>query len=563
MLSIIVYGRNDSHGYNLHKRAAISFNSMAEVLTDPDDEILYVDCNTPDDMPTFPESIHDILTPKAKSLLRIFRLRPDLFKKHTKGTPLKALETISRNIAIRRSNPKNRWILSTNTDIVFVIRDPKKSLSDVVATTPDGFYELPRFEIPETLWESLDRTKPKAIIETLRNWGQKLHLNDAVIGRDIIRFDAPGDFQLVLREQMFQIHGFNEDMIWGWHVDSNLCKRLHLLNGETKSLHDHIFSYHCDHTRQWSSTHSMTRKHTNNEDRFIFNMNTPYIPEQADTWGIPHEKLEEIRLTPDYLTRLSTTLEKELPGMTEPLTFDYYIPESYNHGEIYDTHHTLPYLLDHFSTIPPSANIGYFGGNHQLLQLLEKSLNHLGHQGNLIVNEEMFLLGQSSPQLSERITLSDTHSLLKNSDILIFDTALMHLPHKTNEKGIAFACTSRLVTLLRKKLKKAFFLSLRSETARKTLSPRPRKFFFISNKGTWFESLTNLYIDTVTTPYSSHVSHGFLRKTVSSSSFLFYFIKTRVVQFGIQNKELFRKTPLLFKFLRFIYRKFLLQEEIA
>ena len=49
MLSVVLYGRNDSHGYNLHKRAAISLNAIAELLTDPDDEILFVDYNTPDE----------------------------------------------------------------------------------------------------------------------------------------------------------------------------------------------------------------------------------------------------------------------------------------------------------------------------------------------------------------------------------------------------------------------------------------------------------------------------------------------------------------------------------
>ncbi|HUJ77040.1 MAG TPA: hypothetical protein VL359_19395, partial [bacterium] len=61
MLSVILYGRNDSHGYNLHKRAALSFNCIAEVLTHPGDEILFVDYNTPLDMPTFPEAIADTL----------------------------------------------------------------------------------------------------------------------------------------------------------------------------------------------------------------------------------------------------------------------------------------------------------------------------------------------------------------------------------------------------------------------------------------------------------------------------------------------------------------------
>ena len=69
MFSVILYGRNDTHGYNLHKRAAISFNALAEVMSDPDDEILFVDYNTPDDHPTFPEAIHDTLTEKAKKVL--------------------------------------------------------------------------------------------------------------------------------------------------------------------------------------------------------------------------------------------------------------------------------------------------------------------------------------------------------------------------------------------------------------------------------------------------------------------------------------------------------------
>ncbi len=32
MISVILYGRNDSHGYNLPKRAAISINCIAEML---------------------------------------------------------------------------------------------------------------------------------------------------------------------------------------------------------------------------------------------------------------------------------------------------------------------------------------------------------------------------------------------------------------------------------------------------------------------------------------------------------------------------------------------------
>src|ERR1017187_1956491 len=132
MIFAILYGRNDAHGYTLHKRAAISLNCIAEMLSAPDDEILFVDYNTPNDLPTFIEAIYDTLTPKAKSLLRVFRVRPELHRRMVARTHLAALEPHSRNIGIRRSNPANRWVLFTNTDMVFVPRGDSSSLGDVV-----------------------------------------------------------------------------------------------------------------------------------------------------------------------------------------------------------------------------------------------------------------------------------------------------------------------------------------------------------------------------------------------------------------------------------------------
>jgi hypothetical protein len=56
MFSVIMHGRNDGQGYNRHKRAEISFNAIAELMSDADDENLFVDSDTPDDHPTFPGS---------------------------------------------------------------------------------------------------------------------------------------------------------------------------------------------------------------------------------------------------------------------------------------------------------------------------------------------------------------------------------------------------------------------------------------------------------------------------------------------------------------------------
>lgn len=247
MISIIFYGCNDSYGYNMHKRVAISINCAAHVLTHKDDEILFVDYNTSNDHPTLPEAIADLLTEKAKNLLRVFRVRPHGDAKIAKKTHLKVIEPISRNIALRRSNPKNKWILSSNTDMVFVPRNTKHSLTDIVKDLPDGYYGIPRFEMPETLWESTDRKDPGDIIKKFKLWGKALHINDVVYGNDLIVYDAPGDFQLAKRQDLFDIDGFDESMILGWHVDSNLTKRMSLYKRNVTSLLDKLYGYHCDH----------------------------------------------------------------------------------------------------------------------------------------------------------------------------------------------------------------------------------------------------------------------------------------------------------------------------
>lgn len=169
MISLVLYGRNDSYGYNLHKRVSLSLNCMSEVLSDPGDEILFVDYNTPDDFPTFPEAIQDTLTDKAKRHLRILRVRPTVHARLAGKTHLPVVEPIARNVAVRRSNPTNRWILSTNTDMIFVPRR-SRSLTDIVRNLPKGYYGIPRFELPETLWESLDSRNPQGAITALDHW---------------------------------------------------------------------------------------------------------------------------------------------------------------------------------------------------------------------------------------------------------------------------------------------------------------------------------------------------------------------------------------------------------
>lgn len=567
MISVILYGRNDAYGYNLHKRAAISFNCIAEVLSHPEDEIIFVDCNTPDDMPTFPEAIQDTLIPKVKKLLRVLRLRPNLYDKYKKGSPLKVLEPLARNVAIRRSNPSNRWILSTNTDMVFIVRNSQKSLSDVVGELPDGFYELPRFEVPEPLWETLNRADPAAVISAFKEWGQRLHLNEVIISRPDIKFDGPGDFQLMLREQIFSIHGFNEDMILGWHVDSNLAKRLYILNGKTDSLLDHVFAYHCDHTRQATFLHSKQRTE-NDEDLFVFRVTSPYIYSQAETWGIPSEEIEEISLSVNYLEQFTNALEESLPGLSEPLTTDFCISESYNHGQIYDTRHMFPFLAGHLCTLSPLAKFGYFGQNIELLSLMSNFLKKFGHRGHILIAQE--LLPKTSSEtgfLSNVMVLPDNESVIEQADIFIFDTGMMHFPQYTDSHGISFPQPSERAEKFQKILTNAFLRCVEMERRQLLRKEKPRKFLLVGSQHTWFEGLTLVYINITLTPYSSHVRHGYLGSLKSPFSLsnislklkstfsLSNIIKKFIMDVGITNKERIKRIPLLYQLGKFIHRK--------
>jgi hypothetical protein len=389
MFSVIIYGRNDSHGYNLHKRAAISFNALAEVMSDPDDEILFVDYNTPDDHPTVPEAIHDTLTDKAKRHMRILRVRPEQHVHLKSKTHLVALESQSRNVALRRSNPKNRWILYTNTDMLLVPRTEGESLSDILGALPDGFYQIPRFEIPEMLWEAaFDRKDPAGNLAKLRDWSVRFHLNQVVHNFMPMKYDALGDFQAVLREDMFAIHGFDESMILGWHCDSNLAARLALYRGRVDTLMDKAFGYHCDHTRVAAANNKGRKTTMNSHDKYIWNVSSPYIPEQAETWGWPEAEIEEVRLDRD------TSYERYTPGLgqvIEPATVPFTSTSVEWHlfdDLTYDLRHTLPFVCDQVLTYPKQTAIMVVGCRADFVQRFATAWRGMGFTGPVLVPQE-------------------------------------------------------------------------------------------------------------------------------------------------------------------------------
>jgi hypothetical protein len=512
LISVVLYGRNDCYGYNLHKRAAISLNCIAEMLDDADDEILFVDCNTADDAPTFPQAIADTITAKARRLLRVFRLRPSAYTRFGRGSPLSTLEPLSRNIAVRRSNARNRWVLSSNADMVFVVRDGKQSLSQIAAALPDGFYELPRFEVPEALWETLDRSNPQAVLQQLRVWGETLGLNVAVRSRPEVLFDNPGDFQLMLRGQIFAIHGFNEEMTRGCHVDANLAKRLHLLNGKTESLLDKVFGYHCDHTRQRTPLHSSGGRTENSLREFCGEVSTPFLPGQAEIWGMAQEPVEEIRLLHESAFVHAANACLALSPLA--LSWEDSYPGTYNHALLYDSRRAALFLANQLSTLRAGEAIGYVGANADLLALLTKFLRHLGQSGRLLVDESVFFSADASRRgaLPPEAEVVPAARVAAASAVIVVDGGMTHLPQTRAGCGVTVPAATTEAERFARALCRSFLVCIREEGSRLRKSEPPRQFLLVGCGDTWLDFLAARFLDMTLTPFASHVRNCLLAR---------------------------------------------------
>ena len=509
MISVIVYGRNDSHGYNLPKRAAISLNCIAEVLSDPDDEILFVDYNTSDDLPTFIEAIYDTLTPNAKSRLRVLRVRPQLHARLVKSTHLAALEPHSRNIAIRRSNPRNRWVLFTNTDMIFLPRRGNSGLTSAARDLADGLYVVPRFEVPEPLWESFPRDDPRTVLRACEELGHKLHMHEVTLSPPYNRFDQPGDFQLVPRQAMWDIHGFDERMIHGWHADSNICKRLHLFYGNrTESLDHRIKGYHCDHTRVATLAHRMDIKVENNLQEFVFGLEDPVAHHQAGTWGAPDEPIEEIDFANGPSARFIRALERTLgePQREDTVADSNEVRNfvSYNQG------HVLTQLAGNFTVFPPGARFAYAGNNPRMLALVAQCIAELGFAKPLRYVADLLSAGPP-PAMAEAITSASLPEgcsleefLLTNFDVPIFDLGL-------DQSGLSLGRIERVTDWprdLRYSLGAVARFLVRCVERSDALRGDLPEFHVINANHHTFRRFTDQFLLASDTPFATHVRKG-------------------------------------------------------
>jgi hypothetical protein len=493
MLSVVLYGRNDSHGYNLHKRAAISFNAIAELLQEKNDEIVFVDYNTPNDFPTFPEAIFDTFTEKCRKLLRIIRVRPKYHTRFKGMTDLVAIEPISRNVGFRRTNPANKWILSTNTDMIFVPHAPHKSLDDVVRDLPDGYYGLPRFELPDLMWESLDRMDGKGNMEKLAHWGKRYHIDEIIEKPPEILFDAPGDFQLFTRKDIHAIDGFDERYVLGWHLDSNVSKRFSLIYGKLHSLQDRLSGWHCNHTRTQTIAHKSGRRGNDLEEVSTYVVR-PELPHQHEDWGLGGETLEEINFDIPLTQKLTQALDRVIADTRETPYFQPFIasdclpcPSS----------HLKPYIADILYTYPRDIQIGYVGYDQEQFKAFYEVWKALGFTGPLVLVGPDDLRGFSdiaAPQKMEEISIEDAD---ERCGLFVGDYIV--LPYE--KAGEEDARNKRTLAAIRQLI----FLERKRSSDKDHV---PRKFIVLNGVQWPVAQLLQQYTNMQENPFGTRIRHG-------------------------------------------------------
>ena len=257
------------------------------------------------------------------------------------------------------------------------------SLSDVCSDLPDGFYGLPRFELPEWVWERLPRTEPQRALAEVERLGPALHLDEPTVSDKWVRFDAPGDFQLALRADFFAVNGFDEEMLLGWHVDSNFTRRMRLHCGSIESLEGGVAGYHCNHSRVPTVYHGSERI-SNDLDRFYYSVDGAPLPAQHATWGLADAMLEEVPLQRQIGPAFVDALLATLPRASGPRPSSDAVKAGF--GTSYDSGHILPFIADSL-VVSPLTTIGYLGINPILREMLAKLVEEMEVGCNMTVAE--------------------------------------------------------------------------------------------------------------------------------------------------------------------------------
>jgi hypothetical protein len=286
-LGVVVVNRND--GYKDNERGVIHFKSMLETF----DEVNYIDWNSPNG--SYLWGIKDQLPKTGK--IKHYIIPPDVVKQLIPYSDAsKCNETLSRNIAIRRSSAD--WIVSTSLDII----PPKREdlINTINELNNNTFYTISRRELSLSTVEKYTPEQWKELREEAIQTIPERHFPIMISPNDHYSLiNCCGDFQMAHKDVWFKIKGFEENMIYACFSDTNVQKKAVLEGCKLEALYNPPL-FHMEHKpysvneegerTQSNESHISTTKNAYNDVwRFVESFEKT---ENTEHWGLGNIEIE-------------------------------------------------------------------------------------------------------------------------------------------------------------------------------------------------------------------------------------------------------------------------------
>ncbi len=155
----------------------------------------------------------------------------------------------------------------------------------------------------------------------------------------------------------------------------------------------------------------------NHQERFIWNVASPKVPAQADTWGWPDVEIEESRLDRDTAyQRFTAGLDTAIEPATAPFietSLEWQLFEDLT----YDLPHTLPFVCDQVVTFPRSTALMMVAARPDFVTGFAKAWKGMGFTGPLLVPEDC----EGLPNDLEGVERAPFADQLPRADLFIFE----------------------------------------------------------------------------------------------------------------------------------------------
>jgi hypothetical protein len=268
--TVILTSRNDNYGGNLHKRTTMALTSLIE----HHDEVIFVDWKTNNGEGVISNIKHNL--PHTGKLKYIQVPKELLKEKYPHIADYTIIESIGRNIGIRRAT--NDYIISTNIDIVTT------PLDDSILNE-NTFYTVSRRDVDESFHLSFNDYQ--SLYNSL--WGNR----DGYRAKELFETDNDkwslinccGDYQIGHKNVWNQMKGFEESVLFGCGIDTNVMKKASFYS-DIKVLDHYVF--HLNHGKGGNRDEDESVPPMSNQKEIIrdFTQTT-----NLENWGMYNEDL--------------------------------------------------------------------------------------------------------------------------------------------------------------------------------------------------------------------------------------------------------------------------------